>query len=286
MMIKAHVFIVLMLFAVLSASPLAAAKTVNTTVPDSWQLLLMKAALKRVDSSYQVNTITTEMNQKRKVEESLAGNIDVFWSMTSRPLEEQLLPIRIPIFKGLLGNRLLIIRKQSQQEFNQISNRQDFAKFTAGQNHYWPDTDIIKSANLPIVTSYRYKNLYPMLEGARFDYLALGAQEIWQELAKHPDPALKVDERVLLQYRSPAYFFVAPSQAQLAKDLLQGLESMVADGSFDEQYNHYFKIEELYAKANFNQRVVIRIDTPGLHQLTPVNRPELWLDLFDIRGVN
>ncbi|MCK8043602.1 transporter substrate-binding domain-containing protein [Shewanella sp. 1CM18E] len=285
-MIKTRFFIVLMLFPVLISSHAVGAKTVNTTIPDSWQLQLMNAALNRVDSEYQVTEITTEMNQKRKVEESLAGNIDVFWSMTSLPLEEQLLPIRIPIFKGLLGNRLLIIRKESQQQFNAIANRQDFAEFTAGQNHYWPDADIIKSANLPIVTSYKYKNLYPMLEGGRFDYLALGAQEIWQELNKHPDPALKVDERVLLQYRSPAYFFVSPSQPQLAKDLLQGLEAMVTDGSFDEQYNQYFKIEELYAKANFNQRAIIRIDTPGLHKLTPVNRPELWLDLFDIEGVN
>ncbi|MEZ9594683.1 transporter substrate-binding domain-containing protein [Shewanella sp. 10N.261.52.F9] len=275
-----------MLTSTIVVSQYVVAKTVTTTIPESWQLQLMNTALIRVNSQYQLRQLSTDMNQKRKVEESLAGNVDVFWSMTSLPLEEQLLPIRIPIFKGLLGNRLLIIRQQSQQQFNQVDSKSDFSQFTAGQNHYWPDVDIIKAANLPIVTSYKYKNLYPMLEGGRFDYLALGAQEIWEELDKHPDPALKIDERVLLQYRSPAYYFVSPEQPQLAQDLQQGLESMVADGSFDSMYNQYFKIDELYAKAKFDQRVIIRLDTPGLHHLTPVNRPELWLDLFDIEGVN
>ncbi|WP_237524217.1 transporter substrate-binding domain-containing protein [Shewanella sp. KX20019] len=262
----------------------ASARAVVTTIPQGWQLTLMETALKRIDSQYHSKTITTEMNQKRKVEESLAGNVDVFWSMTSAELEEQVLPIRIPIFKGLLGNRLLIIRKQSQMDFNRVSNQVDFERFTAGQNHYWPDADIIRSAGLPIVTTYKYKNLYPMLEGGRFDYLALGAQEIWGELDKHPDPSLKVDERVLLQYRSPAYFFVSPQQPQLARDLLKGLELMVRDGSFDRLFKQHLKIDELYAKAHFEQRAIIRLQTPGLSSLTPISRSELWLDLFSIEG--
>ncbi|MCL1051250.1 transporter substrate-binding domain-containing protein [Shewanella abyssi] len=264
----------------------AVAREVVTTIPKSWQLTLMEHALKRTDKEYRTKIVTTEMNQKRKVEESLAGNIDIFWSMTSAELESALLPIRIPIFKGLLGNRLLIIRKQSQPQFNSVSNKSDFSSFTAGQNHYWPDADIIKAASLPIVTTYKYKNLYPMLEGERFDYLALGAQEIWGELAKHPNPNLKVDNRVLLQYRSPAYFFVSPQHPDLAADLLKGLELMIADGSFSQLFNQHLAIEALYAKANFDQRVIIRLNTPGLSPLTPIARPELWLDLFNIEGAN
>ncbi len=280
---KIAVTLILLLSGLLIASH-AFAKDVMTTIPQSWQLTLMETALKRVSSQYQSKTITTEMNQKRKVEESLAGNVDVFWSMTSAELESQVLPIRIPIFKGLLGNRLLIIRKQSQADFNRVSRQSDFVRFTAGQNHYWPDADIIRSAGLPIITTYKYKNLYPMLEGERFDYLALGAQEIWGELDKHPDPRLKVDDRVLLQYRSPAYFFVSPQQPELARDLLKGLELMVGDGSFDRLFKQHLKIDELYAKANFKQRAIIRLQTPGLSPLTPISRSELWLDLFSIEG--
>ena len=260
------------------------ADTVVTTIPPSWQRNLLQEALKRTSTQYQINPLNTEMNQKRKVEEALAGNVDVFWSMTSKELEETVIPIRIPLFKGLLGNRLLIIRRDEQLKFNTISNKQDFLAYKAGQNRYWPDATILEANQLPVVTSYQYKNLYPMLEGGRFDYLALGAQEIWEELAKHPDPKLTVDTRVLLQYRSPAYFFVSPKRQQLAKDITAGLESMIADGTFETMFNAQLKIDDLYAQAKFNQRVIIRLDTPDLSPLTPIHRLELWLDLFSMQG--
>lgn len=263
----------------------AADASLVTTIPNSWQFTLLTEALKRSGTDYQISQLSSEMNQKRKVEEALEGNIDIFWSMTSAELERTVLPIRVPLFKGLLGNRLLIIREADQGRFAKVKSKQDFSAFRAGQNRYWPDATIIESNGLPLITSYKYKNLYPMLEGGRFDYLALGAQEIWDELAKHPDPALKVDSRVLLQYRSPAYFFVSPKRQALAEDLNRGLEVMIADGSFDRMFNKELKIDELYRIAKFNERVIIRLNTPDLSPQTPVNRPELWLDLFSMEGV-
>lgn len=263
----------------------AADASLVTTIPNSWQFTLLTEALKRSGTNYQISQLSSEMNQKRKVEEALEGNIDIFWSMTSAELERTVLPIRVPLFKGLLGNRLLIIRDADQGRFAKVKSKQDFSAFRAGQNRYWPDATIIESNGLPLITSYKYNNLYPMLEGGRFDYLALGAQEIWDELAKHSDPALKVDSRVLLQYRSPAYFFVSPKRQALAEDLNRGLEAMIADGSFDRMFNKELKIDELYRIAKFNERVIIRLNTPDLSPQTPVNRPELWLDLFSMEGL-
>lgn len=259
-------------------------KTIVTTIQQTWQLNLLKEALRRSDSGYQVQQMSTQMNQKRKVEEALAGTVDVFWSMTSKELEETVLPVRIPLFKGLLGNRLLIIRKADETRFANVKTMADFRQLKAGQNRYWPDATILEANGLPVITSYQYTNLYPMLEGGRFDYLALGAQEIGEELASHPDPALKVDSHILLQYRSPAYFFVSPKRPELAAAILAGLESMVSDGSFDEMFNRELKIEQLYREAKFEQRVIIRLDTPDLSPLTPIERKELWLDLFSMQG--
>lgn len=266
-----------------SASNPAPIKIV-TTIQQQWQFNLLKEALRRSGQSYQVEQMSTQMNQKRKVEEALAGTVDVFWSMTSKELEETVLPVRIPLFKGLLGNRLLIIRKTDEARFANAKTLADFKQFKAGQNRYWPDASILEANGLPVVTSYQYTNLYPMLEGGRFDYLALGAQEIGDELASHPDPALKIDTHILLQYRSPAYFFVSPKRPELAAAILAGLENMISDGSFDEMFNRELKIDKLYRDAQFEQRVIIRLDTPDLSPLTPIERQELWLDLFSMQG--
>ncbi|SUI59736.1 substrate-binding periplasmic protein [Shewanella morhuae] len=259
-------------------------KTIVTTIQQTWQLNLLKEALRRSDSTYQVLQMSTQMNQKRKVEEALAGTVDVFWSMTSKELEQTVLPVRIPLFKGLLGNRLLIIRKSDEARFANVKTMADFKQLKAGQNRYWPDASILEANKIPLVTSYQYTNLYPMLEGGRFDYLALGAQEVGEELASHPDSALKIDSHILLQYRSPAYFFVSPKRPELAAAILAGLESMILDGSFDEMFNRELKIEQLYREAKFEQRVIIRLDTPDLSPLTPIERKELWLDLFSMQG--
>ncbi|MEL4341847.1 pilus assembly protein PilM [Shewanella xiamenensis] len=255
-----------------------------TTIQQQWQFNLLKEALRRSGKPYQVEQMSTQMNQKRNAEEALAGTVDVFWSMTSKELEETMLPVRIPLFKGLLGNRLLIIRKSDEAKFANVKTLADFKQLTAGQNRYWPDASILEANGVPLVTSYQYTNLYPMLEGGRFDYLALGAQEIGDELASHPDPALKIDSHILLQYRSPAYFFVSPKRPELAEAILAGLEHMISDGSFDEMFNRELKIEQLYRDAQFERRVIIRLDTPDLHPLTPIERQELWLDLFSMQG--
>ncbi len=262
----------------------AAPIKIVTTIQQQWQFNLLKEALRRSGQSYQVEQMSTQMNQKRKVEEALAGTVDVFWSMTSKELEETVLPVRIPLFKGLLGNRLLIIRKTDEARFANVKTLADFKQLKAGQNRYWPDASILEANGLPVVTSYQYTNLYPMLEGSRFDYLALGAQEIGDELASHPDPALKIDTHILLQYRSPAYFFVSPKRPELAAAILAGLENMISDGSFDEMFNRELKIDKLYRDAQFEQRVIIRLDTPDLSPLTPIERQELWLDLFSMQG--
>ncbi|MGL5668458.1 MAG: substrate-binding periplasmic protein [Shewanella sp.] len=262
----------------------AAPIKIVTTIQQQWQFNLLKEALRRSGQSYQVEQMSTQMNQKRKVEEALAGTVDVFWSMTSKELEETVLPVRIPLFKGLLGNRLLIIRKTDEARFANVKTLADFKQLKAGQNRYWPDASILEANGLPVVTSYQYTNLYPMLEGGRFDYLALGAQEIGDELASHPDPALKIDTHILLQYRSPAYFFVSPKRPELAAAILTGLEKMISDGSFDEMFNRELKIDKLYRDAQFEQRVIIRLDTPDLSPLTPIERQELWLDLFSMQG--
>lgn len=59
---------------------------------------------------------------------------------------------------------------------------------------------------------------------------------------------------------------------------------MISDGSFDEMFNRELKIDKLYRDAQFEQRVIIRLDTPDLSPLTPIERQELWLDLFSMQG--
>ncbi len=69
--------------------------------------------------------------------------IDVMWTMTSKEREETMLPVRIPLLKGLMGCRISIINKKNEYKFAGIQTVDELKKLTALQGHDWPDTDIL-----------------------------------------------------------------------------------------------------------------------------------------------
>ncbi len=82
---------------------------------------LLRLALDKTvnsDGPYKCKMTKRNMMQKRAIASLEAGReIDVVWTMTSKNREKILLPIRIPILKGLLGHRIFIIRKQDREKF-------------------------------------------------------------------------------------------------------------------------------------------------------------------------
>ena len=82
----------------------------------------------------------------------------------------------------------------------------------------------------------------------------------------------------MLVYKMPFYFFVAPSNKQLAADLELGLNRAIADGSFEKTFRNCPNVQEAIQKADMKNRTVFQLNNPGLPRLTPVDRPELWVD--------
>ncbi|MBU2427807.1 MAG: hypothetical protein KKA56_13095, partial [Gammaproteobacteria bacterium] len=83
----------------------------NTLYP----IRLLKAALEKTAEPFVLQASPVPMVQDRSLREISMGNqVDVFWSMTSIEREQYLLPVRIPIDKGLFGWRLLLTTAQNQ----------------------------------------------------------------------------------------------------------------------------------------------------------------------------
>ena len=60
-----------------------------------------------------VHTDHSMSSQVRKVTLVQSGELDIMYAGTTRELEEQLLPIRFPITRGLIGKRVFIINKNN-----------------------------------------------------------------------------------------------------------------------------------------------------------------------------
>ncbi|RYE54448.1 MAG: hypothetical protein EOP48_12310 [Sphingobacteriales bacterium] len=105
--------------------------------------------------------------------------------------------------------------------------------FRAGTGTHWQDTQVLIKNDMRFVTSWDYEPLFKMLGAKRFDYIIRGAQEIWSELALHPDIDLAAEQQLLLRYQQPVYFFVRPGNTELAMRILEGLELAEKDGSLE-----------------------------------------------------
>ena len=69
--------------------------------------------------------------------------VNVAWSMTSIERESDLLPVRIPIYKGLYGLRLLLTTKDKLIKFANISDVAELSELDFIQGHDWPDTTVL-----------------------------------------------------------------------------------------------------------------------------------------------
>ncbi len=227
---------------------------------------LLQAALARSPAATpdRLHWQETHMTQDRAFTQLRTNQkLDVYWSMTSQAREQGVIVIRIPLLKGLLGQRLLAIRAESASRYGQVRTLDDLRRdFILGQGHDWPDTAIQKAAGLNTVTSSSYDTLYQMLAARRFDAIPLGINEIDDEIRKHSDMNLMVEKNLALVYPAPVFFFVAPQKAALAARIENGLNRMLADGSFDAMFDKRWS-KTLLSK-NMKNRLIFQLSNPLL----------------------
>lgn len=238
---------------------------------------VLQQALKNFKDKYQLVPSVISMPQIRAIQEVAAasGVVDLIWTMSTDEREAQMIPVRIPIDKGLIGWRIPLVTHDKRSIFSSIKTLTELAAYSAGQGHDWPDTPILKHNGIRVHTSTSYESLFSMLEAGRFDYFPRSLFEIWKEVESHQGKNLHIEENIILHYQSAYYFFVSPRRPQLAEDLRLGLEEMIANGSFEKIFQKHHQTS--LKNANIKQRVVIELHNPLLKpDRLPLHRDELW----------
>lgn len=281
-----HAFLVLVLSTVSwSAEPLVVR---FPTLPNlqllhtRYFLSLLEAGL--VGSGLSLEQVPTEMYQGRAIEalQQTGGRLDLIWTMTSDERERTLLPIRIPIDRGLLGWRVSLMRADSVGRMNGVADRHGLAQLRAGQGEDWPDTAILRANGIPVEATPGYEQLFPMLAGGRFDHFPRSVFEIGSEVAAFPqDSPLAIEPTLLLRYPTALYFFVAPGRPELAATLTRGLEAAVADGRAAHLFQQF--ILPSLRPLNLPGRRVLTLVNPLIAaERLPVQRAELWFQLAEL----
>lgn len=241
----------------------------------NYPLQLLELALKKSGTDYALNPSKFQMQQGRALRQlEKRQGVDVVWSMTSLEREKALLPIRIPIYRGLIGWRLLLINKKDAIKFQQIHTVEQLKQLRAGQGHDWPDTAILRENGFEVHDSSTYEGLFKMLQNDRFEYFPRSIVEIWAEAENHKAENIIVEPTIVIRYPTAFYFFVNKQNLSLAKDLEKGLKQTIEDGSFDKLfYEHH---DDLLKKADLKNRKFFELKNPILPPETPLNQKELW----------
>lgn len=249
----------------------------NTDPNHAYIYELVTLILKNTPKQYELKLSKNRLQQDRSIYEMTQNNgtVDLMWTMTTDQREKQMIPIRLPIDKGLIGWRVALIATKNKEIFQNINNLDNLSKFSAGQQRDWPDVGILQSNNLKVVTSNDYEPLFNMLMAGRFDYFPRSIFEYANELEQKKEKNMIADQHFVLVYPSATYFFVTPRRPKLAEDLRIGFEKIIENGSFEKLFLKYNQAS--IERADIRQRVKIQLKNPLLNPKSmPLNRPELW----------
>ena len=247
--------------------------------PNHYYEAALKLALAKTESTdgkleIKYYGFNTEPERQRAILKT-NGGLDLIWGSSSTLREDQMLAIKFNLLRELSDYRLLLIRKEDKAKFATVKRLSDLRKFKAGTIAGWQETKVFQLNNIPSVTSWAYEPLFKMLVDKRFDYILRGPHEIWGELEQHKDMPIMAEEKLLIGYELPVYFFVNAKNEKLAKRIKKGLDLAEKDGSLKTLFMSLPAFKKGYEEVKKKNRVLIHLNDDDSFGLNPTEHPTL-----------
>ncbi|RDV00421.1 ABC transporter substrate-binding protein [Trinickia dinghuensis] len=240
---------------------------------------VLDLAMREAHADYTIRESSDVMQRERAMRELANGNaVNLGWFSMSAKDEARLRPIRIPIYRGLIGYRVLLIRKDRQPEFDKIETLAQLKALTGGQGLGWVDTGILRDAGLDVETA-TYDSLFRMTEAGRIDYFPRGVVEAWTELQaqRAGNPDLAVENHLLLVYRSDTIFYTSKRDERLARTIEAGLRAAYRDGSYMRLFDSQHCVKQVFERALLAHRTIIYLDNRYLSEADRDIPSEYWM---------
>ena len=234
------------------------------------ELALQKSGLSyRLESP--VDADTTEIRGEKMV---IGGQLDVQFLSTARHRETELIPIKFPLYRGILGLRLVLVKKSNSQILDAVTNVAHLRKYTGGHGKFWGDLPVYAANDLKVETNVIYESLFAQLINGRFDYFHRGISEIWDEQKRY-EKDLVVADKVMLFYKHPVYYFVTKKKEGLARHITKGLDMALQDGSYEKEFRK--EMDRYLTKGKVNGRNLVILKNPVVPDDAPPLDTSWWL---------
>ncbi|MWV17242.1 transporter substrate-binding domain-containing protein [Pseudomonas sp. L-22-4S-12] len=246
----------------------------------AYRLELVRLVLERTAASHgELHVAPAEgvdPPQERCLAQLRSGMVDLAYVPPSAERLRDLSMIPFDLHAGMLGYRLLLIRREDAPRFARVKTLDDLRPLRGGFGSQWGDFPLFALNRLPVVGSSHPENLLAMLAEGRFDYYHRALSEAWEEVGDHPErhPELMVEPGLALVYPLPVYFAFNRAEPELRQRFEEGLTLIQADGSFRELFQRHFGEQVRRSQLTQRRLLILQSDLPaGL----PAADSRFWL---------
>lgn len=248
-----------------------------------WRLLI--TALEASSTKYgpyQLRSSLLRMERERLLLEMLKGaEVNLSVQVTSADWEGKLIPIYIPVEKGISGYRIGLIDGRRQADFSAVRTPAQLKAMPLGAGRQWSSTVAFERDGFDVVQGGSLAGLHSMLAAHRFAYFPRSIDEaVFEQNAQVAAfPQLAIERGLALYLPLPRYFFVGGGQKRLARRLEYGMRLLIADGRYDQIFHEFY--DGLIDKVGLRNRRLFRLANPLLSPQTPLSNKAYWYDPFE-----
>jgi len=251
------------------ASPVRAARVLRHMQPSAsdrfgrYVVRLLAEAIQRGRLDCTLQPLPVQRIIQGRLELELAqpeGRADLMWAMASRQRETQVTAVRVPLDRGLIGWRVLVVRRDELPRWPRTLSLEQLQARRAGQGLHWPDVDILRSNGLRVETGLDASALYAMLRKGRIDYFPRSVLEVTDELTQLAASDLAIVPGLLLRYPAASYVYLGTGTEALASPLADALRALAADGRMRALFDEFFGAQ--LAALQLPQRRAISLGNP------------------------
>ncbi|MDF1764646.1 MAG: transporter substrate-binding domain-containing protein [Oleibacter sp.] len=219
----------------------------------------------------------TEASQRRSFQMLEDGSLDIVWAGTSETYEKQYRAIKVPLYGGLLGLRLALIRRSDKAVFDVITDASQLKSLSACQSDQWADADILEDNGYLVERAVKFSTMHLMLSRGRCDYFPRGITEAYNEAKQPGNENLMVYERIALYYHFHMYFFVEKENEALAMILETRLQQLAKSGELLQFMQQHPVTKTLFPLERYHDLLIFKLDNSYL--ANPETDLYDWLDL-------
>ena len=245
-----------------------------TDVRRAYPIAVLRLALARSGRAHALEPARLSAPQTRTLALVEQGEIDVMWSVPTHARVARLRMVPLPIDRGLIGWRLLLVRRDRVAAWSAVRSTGALRTRMGVQGHDWPDLGILRGNGLQVAAGASYDSMFAMLARGHADYFPRAVSEVEGEIAARPATPLAVAPGLALHYPSALVFFVRRDDAALADALARGLEAAQRDGSLERLFRRMQG--PTLERLRLDRRRVLELANPGLPDALPRAGTAWW----------